>query len=115
MEAQLADLRDQIGWKRAFDTFLISVEAALSAKTLHYYRTQLTSLVRWAQQRIDLHEFRKSDLDRYLIWRRGEGVADSTRYHDAVCAKRLFSWLEREDYIDKDPLYRYKIIKAARL
>src|SRR5690349_13715485 len=54
-------------WESAVEDFLMHKAASTKTKTVHYYRTQLSTFVRWKEnQNITLQKFGKREYTRYL-------------------------------------------------
>ncbi len=109
-------------WETAVDNFIVHKHAETREKTLHYYRTQLTVLVRWCEEQgVTLHQFGLKQMDEYLVWRktnggrRGKPVADGTLYHDKIAATALFKFCSLRGLIARNPLAGYKIDKPDKV
>ncbi len=86
-----------VNWNEALREFLFHVKASRADATLRFYDVRLRQLVQWADaNRVSFADFGKRHLDRYLIDRRGAGIAPMTLRHDAVSAKAFFRWCQRK-------------------
>lgn len=99
-----------VTWNEALREFLLHKQAAFAAKTVRYYRIQLTELIRWAEaEEILFEDFGKRHMDRYVAWRVMQGKARMTLYHDGVCAKNFLAWCAKNDLLDRSRLAEYEV------
>ena len=105
-----------VSWDEALRGFLIHDKASdFSVKTIAFHRTQLTAFIAWANRSgLNLETFGKRHLDEYLAYRRDEGKAPKTIYHDATCIKVFLKWCVRNDIITRNCLAEYEIRTPAR-
>jgi site-specific recombinase XerD len=100
-------------WHEAFREFLLHLEATRAKETRRFYRTQLTGLIRWAEEnQVPFSGFGKRHLDRYLVARAQGGTSPTTLHHDAVCAKAFFRWCQKNDLVERSLLAEYEVRKA---
>lgn len=105
----------QITWEGAFSEFLLHLEATRAPKTRRFYDVQLRQLLKWANENdVPFDSFGKRHLDRYLVFRQGQGIAPTTLHSDAVCAKAFFRWCQKYDLIERSLLAEYEVRKAPR-
>lgn len=104
-----------VTWEEALREFLLHKQATFAAKTVRYYRIQLTELVRWADaETVSFETFGKRHMDRYTAHRIAQGKARLTLYHDGVCAKNFFAWCARNDLLDRSKLSEYEVHNAPK-
>jgi site-specific recombinase XerD len=108
-------LSREVSWEEALREFLLHKQAVYAAKTVRYYRIQLTELVRWAEaEGIPFSEFGKRHMDRYTASRIAQGKARLTLYHDGICAKNFFAWCAKNDLLDRSKLSEYEVHNAPK-
>src|SRR5579871_2659669 len=104
-----------VSWEEALRGFLIHYQATRAAKTVRFYKTQLTGLIRWAEEHsIALESFGKRHLDEYLVYRQESGTSKTTLHHDALSAKVFMKWCQRYDVISRSLLADYQVRNAPK-
>lgn len=100
-------------WEDALADFLLHLEATRAPKTRRFYDVQLRQLIKWANENeISFDGFGKRHLDRYLVFRNGQGISPTTLHSDALCAKAFFRWCQRYDLIERSLLSEYEVRRA---
>lgn len=104
-----------VSFEEAIREFVLHLEATRAAKTVYYYRVQLSMLARWANDNdVRFDGFGKRHLDRYVAFRSQEGKSRMTLRHDGMCAKVFYAWCAKNDLLDRSPLAEYEIHNAPR-
>lgn len=97
------------------DCFIEERKAAgLSAKTLDWYKVQLTMYYRWLSATGAADLLARRTVERYLNARRDEGLAPTSVAGAHRALRVFYAWLVERAYIEKSPLDGMKLRKPAR-
>ena len=105
----------EIDWDDAIADFMLLVKGTREEKTTTFYKSRMNVLKRWAKDNsLSLIEFRARHMRQYLAYRADQGISDSTRRHDAICARAFLKFCMREGYIRSNPLTDYQVPKMPK-
>lgn len=103
----------EVRWEDALSKFLRRIESTRAEKTFLFYRSHLTQIVRWCDERnVPFSRFRAAHLDDYLLERQKSKLKPATVRHDAVAVKAFFRFCQRERLLLTSPLSEYEIRSA---
>jgi len=100
-------------WSDLTSDFLLHIQATKKPKTAYSYKAQLRLFERWASERgVTPQTFRIRDMDAYLVFRKGNGIALKTQRYDAVIIRAMFAYGVQVDLIERHPLKNYRILNV---
>lgn len=120
MRAQQVSALHTISWGEALRSYATFLKSRRAEKTVLYHTSQLTQLIRWAEQHdLSIRELGKRAMDDYLAFRAasvhdGRPLSKATLHHDAVCAKCFLKWCARNDVIERNLLADFEVPHAPR-
>lgn len=102
------------GHQRAYKMFFIAKKIeGLSKRSLKYYKVEVDHFLLFIQKKVEL--ITTDDIRYYLAIKKSRDcVSDVTLNNIRRCLSSFFGWLSAEGYINKNPVFSIKPIKAKK-
>ena len=100
-------------WDAVTQDWVTFLTGGHKPSTVRDYRSRIGIVRAWAESEgVTLGSFKARDLDRFLAKRQADGLADTSRRHDAIVCKAFLKWAFLRKYLRSNPLQGYEIPKA---